>query len=796
LNNKSQFFIFAAILVVISLLAIQYSLLSYKQVSQSVEDIRYSDIPFISSYIESSFRDTSMNAFEEIYRTGELDSIHNAFAGIYSAHYAIEEKELNYYLSRLDVGIEVTKSSSITFDDDVLFIGPSIFEVGNFNRKILIDTKKIADSPKKYIMSSDIGEFEIAPLDKVSEASLLNPYVIHRNDQIIFKEGNYSSGSRIVYNNREYTLGEYRTTYAGTNNIENRAPFLENYSLNIGNDGSNYVNILDQNGNQINVDGVSKFYEGNVLLLGNYLIKITDIKYISNGQKDDYVKYTIFNIQISLQETERRKQSFDPNEVPGLRYGLIDILAIKENGVRTTEIVTGDTVIISSSIHNDLESPITDKDINGSKKLGSSIKMWEIINVYLVLDEGIFESEGSRYKVKINTLTKKIEGIYELNGTNESLIDIQRCRRDSLGNLICVSAYPIEEGFEFNLRGEEYVVRSISNNLVSFLRRSTDTLDSKIDVPEKPDYGEFKLSSSTYELRLVRDEFGNIDPYQIILETLLGEDISLEIGDPVVLGNYILVLDGVTFLNNDGKWHVYFKYFDMTSEMKQFPIGKTRLFYGWMDEEYKVINTWKYSYNDTTEKIVVESTNPSFSNDTNGAVITDDGILACFSSINSENFFEYDMYYPAQNQYIWLSDTRTLFEEINTLNKYIKIRIDGNKNGTIDENDGYIYVNGSNKILEEDVFYCGGIGFKVISIIPYHKDEPARVLLKRVPYYQYTPILERSGRSNIEEFTTLLSSYRYNVRRPGDYLLVFTYSFEIDGIKKETSQYYNFKVYQ
>ncbi|MDY1591436.1 MAG: hypothetical protein RBS85_04650 [Methanofastidiosum sp.] len=792
MNNKSQFFIFAAILVVISLLAIQYSLLSYKQVSQSVEDIRYSDIPFISSYIESSFRDTSKNAFEEIYSTGKLDSIHNAFAGIYSAHYAIEEKELNYYLSRLDVGIEVTKSSSITFDDDVLFIGPSIFEVGNFNRKILIDTRKISDSPKRYLMSSNIGEFEVAPLNKSSEASPSNPYVIHGNGQIIYKEGNYSSGSRIVYNNRAYTLGEYRTTYAGINNIENRAPFLENYSLDIGN---TYVKILDQNGNQINLDGVTEFSEGDVFLLGNYLIKITDINYISNGQKDDYVRYTIFNIQISLQETERRKQSFDPSEVPGLRYGLIDVLAIRENGIRTTEIVTGDTIIVSSSIHNDLESPITDKDINGLKKLGSSIKIWEIVNVYLVPDEGIFESEGSRYKVKINTLDKKIIGIYELNGTNESLIDIQRCRRDSLGNLICVSAYPIEEGFEFNLRGEEYVVRSISTNLVSFLRRSTYTLEVMIDHP-KTIYEDFKLGGNTYEVRLIEHGPGNVDPYQIILETLSGEDISLEIGDPVVLDNYILVLDSFTFLNKDDKWHIYFKYFDMTSEMKQFPIGKTRLFYGWNDEEYKVVNTWKYTYEDTTEKIIIESTYPSFSNDTNGAVITDDGILACFSSINTQNFFEYDLYYPQQGQQIWLSDTKTKFEEINTLNKYIKIRIDENKNGTIDDDEGYIYVNGSNKILENDVFYCGGVGFKVISIISYRKDEPARVLLKRVPYYQYTPILERSGRYNIEEFTTLLSTYRYNVRRPGDYLLVFTYSFEIDGIKKETSQYYNFKVYQ
>ncbi|NYT03268.1 MAG: hypothetical protein GKC00_01020 [Candidatus Methanofastidiosa archaeon] len=92
----------------------------------------------------------------------------------------------------------------------------------------------------------------------------------------------------------------------------------------------------------------------------------------------------------------------------------------------------------------------------------------------------------------------------------------------------------------------------------------------------------------------------------------------------------------------------------------------------------------------------------------------------------------------------------------------------------------------------------------MVSILSYHddgnpavtpQDEIGRVLLKKVPYYQYTPILERIDRSNIEEFTSIVSIYKYNAKRPGDYLAVFTYSFEIDGVKKETSQYYNFKVY-
>ncbi len=794
MNNRSQFFIFAAVLVIFSLLAIQYSLLSHRQISQSVGDVRYSDIPYISNYIESSFRDTTQNAFEEIYRTGDLSSIHNAFAGLYSAHYAIEERELNYYLSKLDVGIEVTKSSNITFDDDILFLGPSIFEIGNFNRKILIDTRRVSDSPKTYIMISDIGEFEVAPSDKNSEVSPSNPYVIHRNNQKIYRESNYSAGSRIVHNNRSYTIGEDRISYGGLRNVENLAPFLDNYSLDMSSD---YVSVLGPGGNQLTIEGSTEFYEGDVFFLDKYLIKINEINYIPNGLRDDYVRYTILNIQISLQETERRRQWFDPNETPGLRYGLIDVMAIRENGVRTTPIRTGDTVVISSTIHNDLEASISDKDITGINNLGSSIKIWEILNVNLINNEGTFESEGSRYRVKIDTVLNKIVGIYEISGTSETLIDIERCYRDALGNLICESAYPIEEGFEFNLRGDQYVVRSISINSVSFLRSDANTLDVRIDIPENdtdPSYGEFRLGGRTHAVRLVRDEFGNVDPYQAILETEMGPNVNLKIGDPAVLENYLLVLDSVSFLGTDEKYHVYFKYFDMAQEMKQFPVGKTRLFHGWKNEEYKVVNTWKYSY--TNGKITIESETPSFTEDTNGALITPDGILACFSSINEQNFFEYNLYYPKQGQDIFLGDTLVSFEEINTTRNYVKIRIDENKSGDISETDGYIHVNGSTHLTENDVFYCGGVGFKIVSIIPHYEDDIGRVLLKRVPYYQYVPILERSDRSNIEEFTTIISSYKYNVTRPGEYLIVFNYSFEVEGIRKETNQYYNFKVNQ
>ena len=121
MNNKAQFFIFAAVLVIFSLFVIQYSLLSSKQISQTLEDVPFSDIPFIASYIESSVRQTSTNSFENIYSTGDLTTVHRAFSNIYSAHYEIEEKELNYYLSELEVGNEIVKASNIDFYHNIRY---------------------------------------------------------------------------------------------------------------------------------------------------------------------------------------------------------------------------------------------------------------------------------------------------------------------------------------------------------------------------------------------------------------------------------------------------------------------------------------------------------------------------------------------------------------------------------------------------------------------------------------------------------------------------------------------------
>ena len=821
MNRKAQFFIFAAVLVLISLLAIQYSLLSYRQVSRSVSDTPFSDVPFIASYIESSVRETSKNAFDEIYRTGELNTIHESFSEIYSAHYEIEEKELNYYLSRLDVGIETVRTSNIIFDQDLLFVGPSIFEVGNFNRKLLINTNKISDSPKTYLVNSDIANFRISPIIEGSPVSPTNPYVmkvdlnkngIYENNEILLRESNYTAQSRIVFDGKAYSFGEPRIAYAGIQNQENKAPFINDYYVILGNDGNEYLEIFSSNGNLVSIEGASKFYFGDVFLFNDYLIKITKINYFNNGQKDDFFTYVILNMQISLQETERRREWFDPNDDPGLRYGLVDISVSKENGLKTSQISVGDKVVVSSLVHNDLESWITDTDTNGSKGLGSSIKIWEIVNVILLDEEGVFYSEGSQYKVEVDTVDEKIKGIYEWNGLTWQILDIKSCEREDNGTLDCVSAYPIEEGFQFNLKGEEYVARDITPTSVSFIRRSNDRLDVSIIIDEndlssefyKPDYGEFKLEGKTYRAYVLKNVLGDVNQYNAIIDPPLGENIYLKIGEPFILENYALIYEATEFSQEDDSWHIYLRYFDMQPNMGIFPIGKTRLFYGWDSNNFDVVNDWEYTYDDINNKLNISSKNPLYTVETNSTIITKDGICVFVPNYSDTNYYEYDMYYPANESEVWVGEILTHFY-VDTFNNYVKIKIDEDKDGLIESDDDFLNVNGDIEINEGEVVYIGGQGFKIISIVPFHEDgnpaittpdEVGRVLLKKVPYYQYVPILERKGKTNIEEFTTIISVYDYYVRRPGDYLAVFTYSFEIDGIKKETSQYYNFKVYQ
>lgn len=817
MNNKAQFFIFAAVLVIFSLFVIQYSLLSSKQISQTLEDVPFSDIPFIASYIESSVRQTSTNSFENIYSTGDLTKVHRAFSNIYSAHYEIEEKELNYYLSELEVGNEIVKASNIDFYHNILVTGPSVFEVGNFNRKVLIDITKIQDTPKVYLMQSDIGQFRVETLTGANPG-FLNPYVvkidlnknsIYDKNEILLRESNYSSESRIIYDNKAYTIGESRITYGGITNNESRASFIDTYYLFLGNDGKNYIQLRDSTDKIISIDGVSKFYENDIFLFNDYLIKINEIKYSINGQKDDYVKYVIMNIQISLQETERRREWFDPVEDPGLRFGAVGLKVQKQNSLSSSQINNGDKVIISTLVHNDLEGPITDKDLNNSKNLGSRLNIWEVLKIYLAGEEGVFYSDNSRYKFKIDSANDRILGIYE--GNDEILVDIKRCDRDILGDLICVTAYPIEEGFEFELGGEEYIVNDISSTTVSFLRKNSTKLDVRIDVDEnllsseayKYDYGKFNLGGSVYRIYPKKNLSGYVDSTSIIIDPPLGNDIPLNVGDPVILNNYLVIFDSTSFQGYDEKWHVILRYFDTGPDMKKFPVGQTRLFYGWYDG-YKVVNTWKYDYDPLDQKIIINSTSPIDIYESNSTFITPEGILISIPLFDSENFYEYDIYYPAHGQKLWLGEMLCELD-INSFRQHVRIKYDENKNGVIDPEEGYITIDGNNKLAPNQIFYAGGVGFEIVSIIPFHDDGDAqviapdevdRVLLKKVPYYQYTPILERMGKSNIEEFTTILSVYDYYVRRPGDYLVIFSYSFEIDGIKKETSQYYNFKVYQ
>lgn len=821
-NNKGQFFIFAAVLVIASFFVIQYSLLSHQEVAQTISDIPFSDIPFISNYIESSVRDTSNNAFEEVYRTGNLDSMHQAFSEIYSAHYEIEERELNYYLSNLDIGIQNLRATNVDFENNILITGPSTFEVGNFNRKLLVNTVKTG--PSKYQMQSDIGLFIVEPLSGAPPHSSLNPFVLKidfnkngsfENNEILYRDNNYTSQSRLVHKGRLYTISESKITYGNMDNVENKTPFLETYYTTTGVEaGRNYIEIKQQNGNSVIIDGISRFYVGDVFLLDNYLIKITDIAYTSNGRMDEYLKFIVLNIQISLQETERRREWFDPNENPGLRYGLIEVIAQKENGIKTSTINTGDRIVISSLIHNDLEGNISDKDILGLKGLGSSLEIWEIVNVVLYSNEGVFFSEGSQYKVSVDITNEKVNALYAWNGLQYILIDVNTCYRDSLGNLYCESAYPLSEGDSFSLIGEEYIIKDIATTSVSFLRKNTGLIDVSIDKDEDAnssqayiyEYGQFKLGGRNFRVYITKNS-RKVEPFSITIDPeTSGENINLLIGDAFVLNkdpsfkeDYGLVFESMQFFNSDEKWHVFLRYFDMASDKKEFPLGKTRLLFGW-DGTYKVVDTWTYALN-SDGNISITHEDLSLEIAKNKYCITDNGILAFFPYYDDDSFEEYDLYYPSNGEQIYLGEQLSKFE-IDVFNQRVRILVDDDRDGDLSNNIGdYLSpIDGNSTYLfPGDIFYSEGVGFQIVSIIPYHDENPDeinRVLIKRVPCYQYVPILNRMNRPNIDEFTSVLSTHKFYIRRPGDYLIAYSYSFEIDGIRKETSQYYNFKVYQ
>lgn len=215
----------------------------------------------------------------------------------------------------MDIGIQNLRATNIDFDNNILITGPSTFEVGNFNRKLLANTVKTGAN--KYQMHSDIGLFIVEPLDGALPPSSLNSFVlkidfnknnIFENNEILYRDNNYTSQSRLIYKDRLYTISESKITYGGMHSIENLAPFLETYYLVMGADAKgNYIEIKYQNGNNVVLDGISRFYVGDVFLLDAHLIKITDISYTPNGRMDEYVKYIILNVQISLQETERNK---------------------------------------------------------------------------------------------------------------------------------------------------------------------------------------------------------------------------------------------------------------------------------------------------------------------------------------------------------------------------------------------------------------------------------------------------------------------------------------------------------
>ena len=132
----------------------------------------------------------------------------------------------------------------------------------------------------------------------------------------------------------------------------------------------------------------------------------------------------------------------------------------------------------------------------------------------------------------------------------------------------------------------------------------------------------------------------------------------------------------------------FLRYFDMASDKGEFPMGKTRLLFGWNDN-YKVIDTWTYNFN-SDGNITIIHKDSSLEKTVNKVCLTKNGILSFFPYYTDNIFEEYDLYYPANEDQIYLGEQLAKFE-IDAFNQYVRILVDADRDGDLSNNNEYIH---------------------------------------------------------------------------------------------------------
>ena len=546
-NKKSQFYILTAILVVSSVLIINYAILSYKETSSQVSNIPFSDVPYLSRSINRSFQETMDYSIPTSARDGDLETILENINDAYFNSYSIGENELNFGISDLDVPVSSLSIDNIDLHQNFLVIGPDNSNLGLRN---IEKTRIYGNTMDIGIIKTLYEEYTSASKEfRVGEAG---------NMQTIHIGKNFISGGRIVIQDKEYEITEVKKIVAREG--EGILKFEKAYKV-IFSAGS------------LNIETIGSKSIGNLFVLEDYHCVVQDIHYTDDSIDNDYAYIVIINRVESISERENRSEIFAPSTLKGLNYGNILLNVNEKNYVPYDVLNVGDTVLITLCIHNDYTYDIDDSDLDNSKILGLKTQIYRILKVYLSGGVGEFNIEQN----KINVLIAPEDSEWYLRVDHDGNGVI-----DDIGD----DAIKYKEGDEFHLRGYSLLVHDIIGTGTQSVEFYLESFDKHVEVLEG-NTGKLWLRDLAYDVK----NDNNVDGSITI--TINGNPYTYFQGDSFVLNNFLCIVKDIS-----SSW-VKFIIKEEFQEYKYNGTEKYRIFNGWRTQEkWSYSYIWKYSYSE------------------------------------------------------------------------------------------------------------------------------------------------------------------------------------------------------
>jgi len=313
----------------------------------------------VTASVETSVRNNFNLALETVQRTGNINYLTNAISNLVSGQYLIQEGELGYFMDNFDLGIYNIS--------DLTILGPSGFEVGLPEAKIL-KTNDLGGGRYSIEAKPGVGNLLIELADKSSAFDpSINPYVYvvdeNGNDirdptenTVIYLTYNYTSSMRVTVDDNTYILGETARIYADENNEINfrLSNMNKDHIFKLAYPNLTYETNTYTEGEVIPV-------KENGVILGLIMVGKID-------RENRYLDYILLNVQKKISGQEKRKVTFDPYPEKGLKDNEIYCNVYPET------VEKGNKVVITSIVHNNLSTEISDEDLACDNRKNTSFE--------------------------------------------------------------------------------------------------------------------------------------------------------------------------------------------------------------------------------------------------------------------------------------------------------------------------------------------------------------------------------------------------------------------------------------